>query len=158
MKIARKTIILSQCLMVALVLIGAASQTLGQTATTGTVVGTVTDPRGAVVPGASVHLKNLATNVSQSTKTTEAGQYTFPNLPPGRYEISVRAPGFRTAVLTVTVEVAKSTLVDIALVVGEVTEVVEVTPIAGPELQTIDSAVGAVLKQQDFFAPADDST
>lgn len=147
----RKTTRLFQGLTVVLFVLATASPCLGQTATTGTIVGTVTDPQGAAVPRAEVGLKNLATNVSQTAETTDAGQYTFPNLPPGRYEISVKAPGFRTAVLTVTVEVAKSTLVDIALVVGEVTEVVEVTPIAGPELQTIDSAVGAVLKQQEFL-------
>jgi len=142
---------LSRCLVVALVMLGVAGTSLGQTATTGTIVGIVTDPTGAVVPGAEVNLKNLATNLSHTTKTTEAGQFTFPNVPPGQYQITVRASGFRTAVLTVKVEVASSTLADIALTVGEVTDVVEVTPIAGPELQTVDSAVGKVLVERDFL-------
>src|SRR5579875_4052095 len=70
---------------------------LGQTSTSGTVVGTITDPSGAVVPNASVQLVNTQTNAVLNTQTNSAGEYTFPNVAPGNYKITVSAAGFRTS-------------------------------------------------------------
>ncbi len=61
---------------------------------TGTLTGRVFDPQGAVVIGAEVTIKNLATNATRSTTTDDTGRYQFLALPPGRYELSVQAEGF----------------------------------------------------------------
>ena len=118
----------------------------GQTATTATVVGTVTDPSGATVPEADVLLRNRATNALTSQKTNSAGQYTFPNVVPGNYEVSVKKAGFRTtSVDSLTVEVAKSYTLDLKLEIGQVNESVVVTTEARVELQTTDAQIGDVV-------------
>src|SRR5512137_2776661 len=68
-----------------------------QTVTTGTVIGTVTDPSGAAVGDAAVALRNKGTNSQVTQKTNSAGQYTFVNVTPGEYELTVKKDGFRTS-------------------------------------------------------------
>lgn len=119
----------------------------GQTASTATVVGTVTDMSGGVVAGASVNLTEPATGVSRSTQTNEAGQYTFVTVPPGTYRLTVSASGFRqAAVEQVKLEVAKAYTVNVQLEIGSLTETIEVRAEARNELQTLDSTVGAVIQ------------
>ena len=119
----------------------------GQTAATATVVGSVTDPSGAVVANANVTLVEPATGVTRSTMTNESGQYTFVAVPPGTYRLTVSAPGFRQAVVQqVKLDVAKSYTVDVRIEVGALTETVEVRAEARSELQTLDSTVGAVIQ------------
>src|SRR5215472_6267251 len=65
-----------------------------QTAATGAVLGTVTDPGGAVTPGVLVELTNSATNESRSTQTNSAGEYVFPNVNPGTYNLRFTKTGF----------------------------------------------------------------
>lgn len=80
-----------------------------QTATTGTVAGTVTDQSGAVVPNAEVQLVKLDTNATATQSTNVAGQYVFLNVAPGNYQITVRMSGFRGATVpNLTVEVSGS--------------------------------------------------
>jgi len=117
-----------------------------QTATLGVVTGTVKDPTGAVVSNASVSLQNAATNNSQSAKSDSSGHYAFPVVTPGEYTVKVSAKGFRTAeVPHLNVEVNKAATLDIQLIVGAETEVMEVTASTMTELQTQDSSVGEVL-------------
>ena len=117
-----------------------------QTATTGTVIGTVTDPSGAAIAAASVVLLNKATNIETTQPTNAAGQYTFVNVAPGNYDISVKKDGFRTStVQALTVEVAKSYTVDVRLELGQITESVTVSTEARVELQTTDAQVGDVI-------------
>src|ERR1700721_2526823 len=59
-----------------------------------TLEGTVTDPHGNVVQGATVTLKNLEQGVDRVVTTNHAGEYTAPNLVPGPYQVEVTAPGF----------------------------------------------------------------
>src|ERR1700761_6532747 len=61
----------------------------------GRIKGTVTDPSGAVVPGAVVTATNIATGIKYPTKTLSTGDYLFPQLPVGTYSITVAAPGFK---------------------------------------------------------------
>jgi hypothetical protein len=71
----------------------------------GTIVGTVTDPNGALVASASITVVNTATQDTRKATTNEDGTYTVPNLEPGRYRVSVEAAGFQTTVFEdVTVE------------------------------------------------------
>jgi len=62
----------------------------------GTITGTITDPAGAVVPGASVEAKNTATGVAFSAVSTNTGSYTIPDLPVGIYAVTARIQGFKT--------------------------------------------------------------
>ncbi len=130
----------------ALLLACVSTQAWGQTANTGTVLGTVTDQTGAVVAGAKLELINTATNDSRTLNTNTAGQYVFPNLAPGIYKITVTMQGFRTVVVSnVKVDVAKSSTVDVPLEVGTLTQVVEVSTTARSELQTTDAQIGQTL-------------
>jgi len=117
-----------------------------QSATTGAVVGTVSDPQQAAVAGAKLVLQNL--NVTQTYEQISAsnGQYTFPTVIPGVYKLTATMKGFRTVTFAdLTVEVAKSYTVDVRMELGEVSQVVEVAAGAGVELQTTDAMVGNVL-------------
>ena len=117
-----------------------------QTGTTGTVIGTVSDPSGAAVTSATVVLRNKATNIEVTQPSNAAGQYTFVNVVPGEYEISVKKDGFRTSTVpALTVEVAKSYTVDVKLELGQVSESVTVNTEARVELQTTDAQVGDVI-------------
>lgn len=116
---------------------------VAQDATTGRVIGTVTDPTGAVVPDASVILSNTATGVQVTQQTNTVGQYTFVSVMPGDYSITVKKSGFLTSdVASIRVDVAKSYNVDVKLQLGATTQTVTVEAGARVELQTTDSQVG----------------
>lgn len=103
-------------------------------ATTGTLRGTVTDPNGGVVAGATVTAKNQGTGVSSPTTTNGEGTYAIPNLQPGNYSVTVETAGFSKKVVTdVAVGIGQITTVGVALAVGSPTEIVTVTS-AGEEL------------------------
>jgi hypothetical protein len=113
-----------------------------QTGGTGIVVGTVTDPSGAAVPGAAVTLTDAATNSQRTTTTNEAGRYNFPNVPPGSYNLTISKPGFRIGkIVNQTVEVGESRTLDATLEVGTATQVVEVRA-TNTELQTMNATIG----------------
>ena len=86
----------------------------------GTILGTVTDPQGAVVSGAKVTVRNVNTGLERTTQTSADGSYSVPELPVGTYNVSVNQSGFQTSSITaVALEVAAEKRVDIALkVVG----------------------------------------
>ena len=65
--------------------------------TNGTISGHVSDSTGAVIPDATITLKNASTNTSRTTVTTGTGDYTFPSVPPAVYRIEVSHAGFKTA-------------------------------------------------------------
>ena len=93
----------------------------------GTVLGTVTDPSGAVVSGAQVTVKNLGTGLERTTETSADGSYALPQLPIGTYMVTVTLPGFQTSVANeVTVDVATERRVDVAMKTGAVSTRVEV--------------------------------
>lgn len=104
-----------------------------------TLVGTVTDSTGAVIPNAKVTITEAQTNVSRVTATNESGHYTVPSLTPGSYIVTVEVTGFKKeSRRDINVLVDTTTRVDLSLTPGNVTETVEVTG-APPILQT-DSA------------------
>ncbi|HKC86774.1 MAG TPA: carboxypeptidase-like regulatory domain-containing protein [Blastocatellia bacterium] len=116
-----------------------------QTATTGAIIGAVTDKTGAALAGAEVELSDKATNIVTRVTANEKGQYVFTSVLPGYYTITGAKEGFRkTSMAGVKVEVTKSYIINVALEVGEPQQSVEVTATAGTELQTGDSAVGNV--------------
>jgi hypothetical protein len=96
--------------------------------TTSRVLGVVSDPSGASVPGAVVKLINEGTNASFETKTAENGAYFFEAVPSGVYTITVEAPGFRRFTSRRNpVTIGQPATVNVTLEVGTVTEVVEVS-------------------------------
>jgi len=119
------------------------SNAAAQSATTGAVSGTVTDPSGAIVPLASVELVSNDTNAAQVQTANASGQYLFSGVRPGQYKITVKTAGFRTStVANVTVAVNKALDLDFKLEVGADNQTVEVTAAAGALLQTTDSQIG----------------
>src|SRR3954470_2886156 len=91
-----------------------------------TVNGTVKDSGGAVVPGATVTVTNLATNVATTQQTTEAGSYFAVNLIPGHYRVDVELSGFKKYSQAIVLEVGQRARVDATLTVGNVSESVSV--------------------------------
>jgi hypothetical protein len=112
---------------------------------TGTITGIVTDTSGAVVPAASVVLKNVGTNVEWQKKSDTAGAYSFLNLPVGEYSLTVTATGFEAATVpALHLEVNATEREDIKLVVGKMTETVTVTATL-PMLNTSSASLGQVI-------------
>src|SRR3984893_4383323 len=127
------------------VALSTAASLSAQTASTSTVTGTVSDKTGATVPNAKVDLEDVDTKSKTSVTTGSDGSYTFPSVRPGNYTITVSSKGFRQSVVSgVKVAVGKSTLVNVNLEIGGVTETVEVTA-TGLQLQTLDATMGNVL-------------
>ncbi len=111
-----------------------------------TLLGTVTDSSGAIVPSAKVTVTEVNTGVNRSGQTNESGNYTFPDLPPGQYMVTVETSGFKKETRKdITLAVNSSTRIDVQLTPGNVTETVEVTG-APPLLQTDRADTGAQLE------------
>jgi len=109
-------------------LIAASCMAFGQAGATGTILGTVTDSAGAVVPNATITVTNTATKVAFQTVTNSAGDYNAPALNPGTYTVSAQARGFEKAVISsFTLTVNQHARVDLTLKPGAVTETVETT-------------------------------
>ncbi len=119
----------------------------GQTST-GVIVGTVTDPSGAVLADASITIVNPATGLTHQIRTNATGFYRSPDVPPGAYDITMEHAGFKTAVIrSVTLQINQTARVDVAAELGAVTQQVEVEASA-PLLQTETSATGQVIQNQ----------
>ena len=112
---------------------------------TGTILGTVTDTTGGVVPGAKVTLTNEGTSLAQTTETRQDGTYIFTPVKIGAYSIEVQFSGFQKARRTgIQVNIQQQVVVDLSLVPGQLTETVEVEAVA-PLLQTTNGSVGEVI-------------
>ena len=96
--------------------------------TTGTISGTVTDEKGAVITNATVTARNTERNISRNLQTGSDGNYRFENLPVGPYEVSVEATGFSKYVQSgITLVLNQNAVVDVSMKPGGVQEVVNVT-------------------------------
>ena len=110
----------------------------------GTILGTVTDPNGAVVAGATITVKNTSTGLERSVKTDDAGNYSVPELPIGPYEVRVDQTGFVSSVVSnVTVEVASERRVDVKLNVAGTETLVTVA--ANVQVQTTTNTLGGTI-------------
>jgi Carboxypeptidase regulatory-like domain len=136
----------SFCCLVAMftILVGfGARPALAQSGSTGTVVITVLDPDGKVVPGAQLALQDLSTNDVRNGATQDKGTYTFVNLSLGTYKLTVTKTGFQTQIFdTVAVHAAEVTDVNASLLVGVTTETVEVHESETPLIDTTSNAIG----------------
>ncbi len=107
------------------------------------IIGTVTDPQGAVVPGATVTVTNVATGIATKTTTDAQGAYQAPELPIGSYKVKVEQEGFKTTeTVAYTVEINQVLKIDVRLPLGAKSEVVEVTGEAA-QVETVNPTLGA---------------
>ncbi|HEX4785324.1 MAG TPA: TonB-dependent receptor [Candidatus Sulfotelmatobacter sp.] len=112
----------------------------------GTILGTVTDPSGAVISGAKVTAKNVGTRLERTAETSADGSYSISELPVGTYTVSVVQTGFQTFVATgVNVDVATERRVDASLKAGQVSSVVEVAGDLLPQVETTSAELGGTL-------------
>ena len=117
-----------------------------QTTGTATVVGTVTDNTGAVVPAATVNIVNTETQFVSNGETNAEGAYYVPNLNPGTYRITIQAQGFKRYVREgVILRTSEQPRIDVQLEVGAVTETINVEASA-PLLETETTSTGQVLE------------
>jgi hypothetical protein len=126
----------------------AATVLLAQVIITSTIVGSVTDPQGAVVPGAKVTLTNVDTGVRWNATSNANGDYQFPNLIAGHYKVEVVKEGFAHAVSTaVPIENGTTQRVNVGLKIGQTTETVDVST-AAALIKTDDANVSEVIENK----------
>ena len=114
----------------------------------GSIIGTITDQSGAVIPGATVKIINVGTQQTREAQTDEGGRYSLINVLPGTYTLSVTAQGFRKATQkNLSVTINKVNRVDLQLEVGAVTESVTVSAV-GAELKTDKADVSSQLNTE----------
>src|SRR5436190_4091818 len=117
-------------------------------ATSGNIIGTVTDPAGAVIPDVSITITSQQRGAVYNATANESGNYSVVQILPGLYTMEFKAPGFqRLAQKDLSVSVDRSTRLDVQLVVGQVTEEISVTG-AAPPLVTDRAEVSAALTSQ----------
>ena len=115
---------------------------------TGTIQGTITDKTGAILPGVSVTVRNVDTNLSRNTLTNETGNYVVPLLPVGRYEVTAEYQGFTTQVKSgIDLQVEQKANINFLLEVGQMSERILVTESA-PLVQADTASVGSVVDSQ----------
>ncbi len=117
---------------------------------TAAVLGTVRDGKGGTIANAKITVRNTATGITNQTSTDAAGDYIFPAVKIGTYEVRAEAPGFSAAVAAnVNATVNARQRVDLTLQIGQVTEVVNVIETT-PLLETDSSSKGQVVGQRQI--------
>jgi len=112
----------------------------------GSIQGTITDPSGAIIPGASIHVVNSATNVTSDTKANSAGDYQVPGLFRGDYVLSVTAPGMETSQRSIQLLAGQTAAINFSLEAGSVTQKVEVQADAVQLVTTTSPTLSSTLE------------
>ena len=120
---------------------------MAQSTSTGTVVGNITDPSGAVVSGATVTLTDQSTKATRTATSNDAGRYIFVDVTPAVYDMTVSKQGFSTSKTQTEVKIGIAVTANMALQVGGANVVVEVTAV-GNEMQTMNATVGNTLTSE----------
>lgn len=119
---------------------------------TATLAGTVKDPTGAVLPGATVVVHNNGTGVNRTITSDSAGQYVIPSLQPGDYNVTVSAPGFsRFTVKSYVLQVDQKATLDVPLAPASAGETVQVeggAPVIQAQTITVGEVIGARTVQE----------
>ncbi|MBT9330949.1 TonB-dependent receptor [Paracidobacterium acidisoli] len=132
-----------RCGLPLFVLLCAVCMTAAGQTTTGAVRGTITDPTGAIVPGAKVTVANVATGIKTVDVTNQAGEYSIRFLQIGQYRLTVEAAGFKTANYgPFSLEIDQTAKIDIPLSVGTASTTVTVSDQFQPILQTENATNG----------------
>ena len=140
-------VVVRRALLTAIVLALVAVPAFGQR-DMGTILGTVSDSTGAVVPGATVTISEDATGIEVSVQTNAQGNYIRPLLKPGSYTVAVESEGFKTAIQTgIVLQSASRVQANFSLELGAVTETIEVTAVP-PALRTEDTVMGGTLESR----------
>ncbi len=114
--------------------------TISWAAATGSMSGTIKDPSGSVIPGASLLLANLDLTTQYKASTDEQGLYSFPSLPVGRYELTIEAAGFKTVRKTgLVIDTDAALKVDATLEIGQQSETVTVAATAATTEAQVDT-------------------
>jgi hypothetical protein len=136
--------LLSLAVLVALSAMPLCAQTYGE------ITGHITDSAGGAAPGTQIALTNVATNAVRTTATTDSGDYTFPSVAPGFYNIKFEHAGFKTGRIdNFQVQVQQTVRIDFTLQVGQITDSIEVSASA-EMLQTENSTVGTVVDNKSI--------
>jgi hypothetical protein len=142
MKSSKK--LFAACVLVLLSL--SAVSAWAQNAASGVISGQVTDQTGAAIPGSSVKLVELSTGSTTNTSSNETGRFTFPNVPPGVYDVIASREGFALSKAAAQkVEVGMALTINLALEVGQTSTIVEVEAAPGAELQATNATVGSTI-------------
>jgi carboxypeptidase family protein len=140
----------SQSLAFCLLVIVTAFEVFAQSASTGALIGTVTDPTGAVVPKATITLRNNGTGQASTAVTDLEGLYRFSLLPPGQYELKAEMAGFAPCILRrVMIQISEVRRIPVKLGIQGAIEVVDVE---SPLLQTEGAALGRVIDGSTIVA------
>ncbi len=113
---------------------------------TGTISGVVTDPSGAVIPGADVTIIDNASHFTVRLRTSDAGVFSAPSLLPGRHEVRVQARGFKQTVVELEVEVGRVSAADVRLQLGSMAETVSVSA-AAVRVRSAQTALEGILNE-----------
>jgi hypothetical protein len=119
-----------------------------QSNVSGDIAGTVTDPSGKAVVGAQVTLKSPSTDATKVVTTGASGNYRISLLTPGKYNLTVTAPGFETTATSVDVAIGQVNVQDIQLAVGSSATTVEVTGTEVPLLHTENANISTTFTMQ----------
>src|SRR6266550_712628 len=132
----------------AIVLSMALATTLFAQTFRGTILGTVTDPNGAVVPDATVTAKNIGTAIERTSTSDEFGNYSLAELQAGTYEVKVEKSGFQSSTVTgVSVEVSAERRVDVALHVAGSEATVIIAP--STQVETTTNTLGGTINTKE---------
>lgn len=138
-------------LLFALMLLGVSSLNTAGQASSSSILGTVTDATGAVVPNATVTATQVDTNFTRSVQSNESGQYLIPLLPLGNYQVEVTASGFKRFVRTgIVLDLSRNARIDPVLEVGDVSTSVSVSSDA-PLVNTTDAAIGRTVENSEII-------
>ncbi|MFN2578214.1 MAG: carboxypeptidase regulatory-like domain-containing protein [Pyrinomonadaceae bacterium] len=119
--------------------------------TTATIVGTVTDPGGSIVPGAQVLARGADTGLTRTVTSNDAGTYRIEFLPVGKYSVEVTYTGFKKALVSeIVLQVNDTTRVDVSLNVGQVTETVTISEMATPAVNTSTSEIARTIQSAEI--------
>jgi hypothetical protein len=135
-----------QVLIVVCLFFSFSSLAIAQSATAD-IVGTVTDPAGAVVVNGTVTNTSVATGLVQKVSLNETGSFTFTLLPVGSYTVSIQAPGFKTYVTRVTVAAGDRARISAQITLGQTEQTVTVEGVAAA-LQTDESTIGSLITSE----------
>ena len=112
--------------------------------------GTVEDTSGKVIPGATVSLQNTATQATRATTSGAEGFYSFTELGPGDYSLTVEVPNFKKSIVPVSLSAEAPRDIDVHLTAGGSEETVTVVSSAVPLLQTADASVGSTVSSAEL--------
>ncbi len=138
-------------MVLAVVLVLCSHYAAGQAGSQGSVVITVSDTSGGVIPGAGLNLIAQRTNDKRTATTEGNGSYTFVNLPIGTYQLAITKSGFATKIYgAVIVQASQTTSIAAALAVGSTAETVQVNSQESPVLETSSNAIGTVVDMKQI--------